>query len=139
MIFFLHALTVHPGILKPVTCSVPIRLEENTISTSLRSDNLLGPERIKSAILMELKEQGEDCLVEVHERKIIRTRTGRRPGKWASEVEIAAANPTEEARKASRCPWMWTEDPRGPSNPNGTRVLASSMVVGVTWETGMML
>lgn len=127
MIFSLHAVTVHPGILKPVTCSVPSRLEENIISTSLRSDNLLGPERIKSAILMELSEPGEDCLVEVHEGKIIRTRrqdAGQARGavedlltaQWTSEVEKAAENPTED-ENASRCPWIWREDPRGPLIP----------------------
>lgn len=72
---------------------------------------------------------GEDCLVEVHERKIIRTRrqdAGQLKGviensltvQWASEVEEAAENPTEEAEKAPGCPWIWREDPRGPSNPS---------------------
>lgn len=59
MIFFLHAVTMHAVILKPVTCSAPSRLE-NIISTSLRSDNLLGPERIKSAILTGLKGKGQE-------------------------------------------------------------------------------
>lgn len=78
---------------------------------------------------MELTEPGEDCLVEVDERKIIRTRrqdAGQPKGavedvlaaQWASEVEKAAENPTEEAEKASRCPWIWREVPQGPSNPN---------------------
>lgn len=74
MIFSLHAVTAPPDILKPVTRSVPSRLEDDVISTSLRSDNLLGPERLKSGVLTELTEPGEDCLVEVRERRMIRTR-----------------------------------------------------------------